>query len=290
MKASKRKRLGLHAARSRGGTVLIFTVLLFTCAFSALPVVYSLLQSLKPLNELFAFPPRFFVENPTGENFQRLFQLTNSLWVPFSRYVFNSVFVSVAGTFCYVIIASMAGFALAIGRFPGARFINEVIVKALLFSNPVLMVAQYIILSKGGMLNTYQAMILPTLAMPLGLFLMRQFIVQMVPLSIIEAARIDGASLFKTFWRVVMPAVKPAWLTLVILTFQTLWAGAGSAYIYKESFKVLPTVLAQIAAGGTARLGVAAAAAVLMLVPPVVIFIFAQKQVIETMATSGIKE
>lgn len=289
-KSIKKKRLGLHAARSRGGTLLIFIILAAVCLFSAMPLIYSILQSLKPQDELFAFPPRFFVVNPTGENYRQMFQIANSLWVPFSRYVFNSLFVSVIGTAAYVVIASMAAYALAIGRFPGSKFINEVIVKALLFSNPILMVVQYVILSKAGMLNTYQAMILPTLAAPLGLFLMRQFIVQMVPISLIEAARIDGASNWRTFWRVVMPAVKPAWLTLIIFTFNGLWAGAGAAYIYDESYKVLPTVLGQIAAGGMARLGIAAAASVVLLIPPVLIFVFTQNKVIETMSSAGIKE
>lgn len=255
-----------------------------------MPLLYSVLQSLKPLEELFAFPPRFFVMNPTLENYSQLFQLTDSLWVPFSRYLFNSLFVAVAGTVAYVIIASMAAYALAVGSFPGGKMINQIIVKALLFSSPVLMVSQYLILSRTGMLNTYRAMLLPTLAAPLGLFLMRQFIVQMIPMTIIEAARIDGAGVFRIFWSVVMPMVKPAWLTLSIFTFQSLWAGAGAAYIYKEEFKVLPTVLNQIAAGGTARAGVAAAASVILIIPPIIFFILVQSRVLETMSASGIKE
>lgn len=269
---------------------MVFIILLLAGCFSAMPLVYSVLQSIKPLEELFAFPPRFFVQNPTLENYRELFQLTDSLWVPFSRYLFNSIFVAVIGTVVYVILASMAAYALAVGKFPGAGLINQVIVKALLFSSPVLMVSQYLVLSRTGMLNTYRAMILPTLAAPLGLFLMRQFIVQMIPVSMIEAARIDGAGVFGIFWRVVMPMVKPAWLTLSIFTFQSLWAGAGAAYIYKEEYKVLPTVLNQIAAGGTARAGVAAAASVILIIPPVIFFLLVQSRVIETMSASGIKE
>lgn len=280
----------LHGIRSKGGTAFIFIILLLVSTFSALPLVYSVLQSLKPLEELFAFPPRFWVKNPTLENYENLFQLTDSLWVPFSRYLFNSIFVTLVGTVVYVIIASLAAYALAIGEFPGAGFINQVIVKALLFSSPVLMVSQYLVLSKTGMLNTYRAMILPVLAAPLGLFLMRQFIIQMVPVTIIEAAKIDGASEWRIFFRVVMPMVKPAWLTLSIFTFQSLWAGAGAAYIYKEEYKVLPTVLNQIAAGGTARAGVAAAASVILMIPPVIFFLFVQSKVLETMSASGIKE
>lgn len=281
---------GLHANRSAAGTAVVFLILLFTSLLMMMPFVYSIVQSLKPMEELFAFPPKFFVQNPTTENYQKLFQLTENLWVPFSRYVFNSVFVSVAGTALYILVASMAAYSLAFGDFPGAKLFNEIVVQALLFSSSVLAVSQYVILAKGRMLNTYWAVILPALSAPLGLFLMRQFMEQMIPKSMLEAAQIDGAGTFTTFWRVVMPVVKPAWLTLIIFTFQSLWSGAGNKYIYRENLKVLPTVLSQISAGGMARAGVAAAAAVVLMIPPILVFMAAQRNVLETMATSGIKE
>ncbi len=281
---------GLHANRSTAGTVVVFLILLATSLLMMMPFVYSIVQSLKPMEELFAFPPRFFVQNPTAENYQKLFQLTENLWVPFSRYVFNSVFVSVAGTALYILVASMAAYSLAFGDFPGAKLFNEIVVQALLFSASVLAVSQYVILAKGRMLNTYWAVILPALSAPLGLFLMRQFMEQMIPKSMLEAAQIDGAGTFTTFWRVVMPVVKPAWLTLIIFTFQSLWSGAGNKYIYREDLKVLPTVLGQISSGGMARAGVAAAAAVVLMIPPILVFMAAQRNVLETMATSGIKE
>lgn len=281
---------GLHANRSAAGTAVVFLILLFTSLLMMMPFVYSIVQSLKPMEELFAFPPKFFVQNPTTENYQKLFQLTENLWVPFSRYVFNSVFVSVAGTALYILAASMAAYSLAFGDFPGAKLFNEIVVQALLFSSSVLAVSQYVILAKGRMLNTYWAVILPALSAPLGLFLMRQFMEQMIPKSMLEAAQIDGAGTFTTFWRVVMPVVKPAWLTLIIFTFQSLWSGAGNKYIYRENLKVLPTVLSQISAGGMARAGVAAAAAVVLMIPPILVFMAAQRNVLETMATSGIKE
>lgn len=281
---------GLHANRSTAGTVVVFLILLLTSLLMMMPFVYSIVQSLKPMEELFAFPPKFFVQNPTAENYQKLFQLTENLWVPFSRYVFNSVFVSVAGTALYILVASMAAYSLAFGDFPGAKLFNEIVVQALLFSASVLAVSQYVILAKGRMLNTYWAVILPALSAPLGLFLMRQFMEQMIPKSMLEAAQIDGAGTFTTFWRVVMPVVKPAWLTLIIFTFQSLWSGAGNKYIYREDLKVLPTVLGQISSGGMARAGVAAAAAVVLMIPPILVFMAAQRNVLETMATSGIKE
>jgi ABC-type glycerol-3-phosphate transport system permease component len=283
------KGVGKSANRSKAGTIAIVIFLALLSCFMMLPFIYSIMQSLKPLSELFAFPPRFFVREPTLDNYRTLFMLTDSLWVPFSRYLFNSLFVAVVGTVVYVILASMAAYPLALGNFRGAKFLNNVIVQALLFTSPVLAVVQYLLISKTGMLNTYYALILPALAAPLGLFLMRQFMVQMIPKPLIEAAKIDGASTFRIFWKIVMPNVKPAWLTLTIFTFQSLWAGQGAMYIYDESLKVLPTVLNQVALGGLARAGAGAAVAVILMIPPVILFLVLQNKVIETMASSGIK-
>lgn len=281
---------GLHANRSRAGTLMVFLILLGTSFLMLLPFAYSIIQSVKPMEELFAFPPRLLVQNPTFENYRKLFQLTGNLWVPFSRYVFNSVFVAVAGTAGYVLVASMAAYALAFGDFPGAKLFNGIVVQALLFNVTVLSVSQYVIIARANLMNTYWAIILPVMATPLGLFLMRQFMVQMIPKSMLEAARIDGAGVFKIFWRVIMPIVKPAWLTLIIFGFQSLWSDGGNRYVYEEQFKALPTVLKQISGGGMARAGIAAAAAVVLMLPPILVFMFTQRNVLETMATSGIKE
>ena len=209
---------GLHANRSAAGTAVVFLILLFTSLLMMMPFVYSIVQSLKPMEELFAFPPKFFVQNPTAENYQKLFQLTENLWVPFSRYVFNSVFVSVAGTALYILVASMAAYSLAFGDFPGAKLFNEIVVQALLFSSSVLAVSQYVILAKGRMLNTYWAVILPALSAPLGLFLMRQFMEQMIPKSMLEAAQIDGATSWQTLWKIKIPMVMSSITICVFLT------------------------------------------------------------------------
>ena len=200
------------------------------------------------------------------------------------------MFVAAAGTAGYVLVASMAAYALAFGDFPGAKLFNGIVVQALLFNVTVLTVSQYVIIARANLMNTYWAVILPVMATPLGLFLMRQFMVQMIPKSMLEAARIDGAGVFTIFRRVVMPIVKPAWLTLIIFGFQSLWSDAGNRYVYEEQFKALPTVLKQISGGGMARAGVAAAAAVVLMLPPILVFMFTQRNVLETMATSGIKE
>ena len=282
-------RTGRMLGRSRAGNVIMF-VLLFLCgAFMILPILYSVLQSLKPLNEINLFPPRFFVTQPTLSNYKKLFQLSANLWVPFSRYIFNSVFVSVTVTVLNVLFASMCAYPLAKYRFPGSKTIFRVIVLALLFSPQVTYIPQYVLLSKLKMINTYWAMILPPLASTLGLYLMKQYMTQL-PDSLLEAAKLDGASEYKVFWLVVMPNVKPAWLTLIIFSFQAVWNSTGNTYIYKEQLKMLPTVMSQLASGGVARVGVGAAAGVVLMIPTILIFVFTQRNIIDTMANSGMKD
>lgn len=275
--------------RSTGGDVGIFIVLIFFGAFMILPFVYAIVQSIKPLEELFLFPPRFFVRNPTLENFFQLGQLSNNLWVPFSKYVFNSFFITLVTTFFHVILASMAAYPLAKMDLPGKNWIFGIITLALLFNGSVTMLPQYIVMSKLGMINTMSALILPAVGMPLGLFLMKQFMEQISD-SMIDAGQIDGASQFRIFWRIIMPNVKPAWLTLTIFSFQAAWNREGLEFIYDESLKVLPTILRQISTSGLARAGVGSAAAVVLMIPPIVTFLIVQSNILETMAHSGIKE
>ena len=285
MKADKgQKRL----SRSKGGDIFLFTVILFFAAFMALPFVYSIIQSVKPMEEIFIFPPRLFVKNPTLNNFYEMFQLTNNLWVPFDRYLFNSIFVTVCATFFHVVLSSMAAFALAKGRFKGRQFIFDMVVLSLLFTFEVARVPQYIIMSKMHMIDKIWALLLPPIAAPLGLFLIKQFVGQLND-AIIESARIDGASEISLFWRIIMPNIKPAWMTLIIFSFQTIWNREASEFIYSESLKVLPTILRQISSSGLARAGVGSAAAVVLLIPPIVTFVIAQNNVMETMVHSGIK-
>ena len=119
---------------------------------------------------------------------------------------------------------------------------------------------------------------------------MRQFLIQMIPVSLIEASRIDGCSEFRLLWSVVIPVVKPAIMTLILFTFQNLWNNTGAGFIYDESHKVLPSVMNELIAGGISRAGEGAAATILLMLPPVIIFFLTQRQVLETMAASGIKE
>ncbi|HOJ99840.1 MAG TPA: carbohydrate ABC transporter permease [Termitinemataceae bacterium] len=275
--------------RSAGGNFLLFLVLALLGAFMVLPLLYAFVSAFKPMEELFIFPPRFFVANPTLDNFIHLSQILSNYWVPFSRYLFNSVFVSVVATFGSVMVSSMAAYPMAKHSFPGRKPLSDVVVLALLFTPQVLYIPQYIIIAKLGLINTYGALILPAIQSPLGVFLMKQFMTQ-IPTSLLEASRIDGANEFTTWWKVVMPSVKPAWLTLIIFAFQSIWNQPGNSYVYDEAMKVLPSIMSQIQAGGLARAGVVAAVALVMMIPPLVLFQLTQRSVIETMTTSGIKE
>ncbi|MCI9337498.1 MAG: carbohydrate ABC transporter permease [Lachnospiraceae bacterium] len=275
--------------RSTGGNILVFIMLLVLGGFMILPVLYTVVQAFKPMEELFIFPPRFTISNPTLKNFKLIGQLVDNLWVPFSRYTFNSIFVSAAGTAGNVIIASMAAYPLAKNDFPGKKVLFKIVTVALLFSGGVLSLAQYIIMAKLHMINTYWALILPSVATPMGLFLMKQFM-EGISTSLLEAARLDGMNEFQIYWSIVMPNVKPAWLTMIIFAFQGMWSMTGGNFIYKEGLKMLPTALAQIQSGGIARAGVAAAANLLMFLPPVAMFLVTQSSIMETMAHAGIKE
>lgn len=276
-------------SRSKAGNVGILIFLLLIGIFMILPVFYSVIQAFKPIEEYYAFPPRFFVKNPTFENFKTVFELAGNLWVPFSRYIFNSVFISVGGTIVYVFIASMAAYPLAKANFPGKTTISLLVVFALLFQGDAITLPRYIILAGMGTIDTYWAIILPVLAGTMGVFLMQQFLTASIPNETLEAARIDGASEYSIFFKIVMPTAKPAWLTVIIFTFQALWNSNPQTYIYSENLKLLPSVLSTIASGGITRAGAGSAVTVIMMIPPVAIFLYSQSSVMQTMAHSGLK-
>lgn len=255
-----------------------------------LPLIYAISSSLKPLHELWEFPPKIFVRNPTLKNYQDLFILMTGSWIPFSRYIFNTVFVSVVGTVGHVILASMCAYSLCKIRFDGSRIIFKVIVYTLMFSSAVTAVPSFLILKILGLVDTYWALILPAFASPMGLYLMKQFMENMVPDSLLEAAHIDGASNWMIFTRMVMPIVKPAWLTLIIFSFQGLWNVGNTAVIFTEELKSLNFAISQIISSGIARAGTGAAATVVMMIVPIAVFLFTQSNIVETMGTSGMKD
>ena len=276
--------------RSAGGDAGITFVLALMGAFMFLPMVYAIGQSLKPLDELFMFPPRFLPRRPTLENYSDLFTLMTDSWVPFSRYIFNTVFITASGTAGNLLLGSMAAYALAKLRFPGRKWMFQVIVMSLMFHSTVNQVTHFILLSAFQWVDTYLAVIVPAMASTLGLYLMKQFMESSVPDAVLESARLDGASEFRTFWVIAMPMVKPAWLTLIIESFKSLWNMGASIYIHSEQLKTFNYAIQQIVAGGIARSGAGAAAVVVMMAVPIIVFVISQSKIIETMGASGMKD
>jgi ABC-type glycerol-3-phosphate transport system permease component len=276
--------------RSVGGDVAINTILILFGAFMFIPMFYAILQSLKPLDELWIFPPRFFVVNPTGKNYSDLFRLMATSWVPFSRYIFNTIFISALGTFGNLVLSSVSAYALAKIKFPGAKTLYTVIRLSLMFNATVTTITNFLTMSTLGWVDTYMAVIVPAWCSTFGLYLMANFIDSTIPDSILESARLDGAGEFRTFWSIAMPIVKPAWLTLIIFAFQGLWNMGASVYIQSEELKTFPYAIGQILAGGIVRAGAGAASTVVTMVVPITVFIISQSNIIQTMASSGMKD
>ena len=277
-------------SRSAGGDAGITFLLTILGIFMFLPMVYVISQSLKPLDELWMYPPRFIVKNPTLGNFKDLFTLMNDSWVPFSRYIFNTVYTSVFGTFGHLLLASMCAYALAKIKFPGGKAVFKTIQTSLMFHSTVTAITSFIIMSAFKMIDNYTAIIIPAWGSTLGLYLMKQFMDTNVPDTVLESARLDGASEIRTYWTIAMPMVKPAWLTLIIYSFQGLWNAGSSIYIYSEQFKSFNSAIGQITAGGIKRQGASAAATVLMMAVPILVFVISQSNIIETMGSSGMKD
>ena len=276
--------------RSVGGDAGIAFFLIIMGVFMFLPMYYVIIQSLKPLDELWVFPPRFYVQHPTGKNFSDLFILLSDSWVPFSRYIFNTVFITAAGTFGNLLFSSIAAYAIAKIPFPGRKGVFWILQKSLMFTSTVTAIANFLTLSTLGLMDNLFAIIIPAWGSTMGLYIMKQFMDSSISDDVLESARLDGCSEFRTFWTIAMPMVKPAWLTLIIYSFQGLWNTGSSQYIFSEQLKTLNYAISQITAGGIARAGASAAATVIMMIVPILVFIISQSNIIETMASSGMKD
>jgi len=275
--------------RSMAGNTLLFVIMGICGVAMAVPLVMVINNALKPLDELFQYPPKIFVRNPTLENFSDLFILMNDTWVPFSRYMLNTIIITGGGMVGHVIIASLAAYPLAKHNFPGKKILFQMVVLSMMFSWTVTQTPQYMIISWLGINNSYWALILPACAFGMGLYLMKQFMEQL-PDSLMESARLDGASEFRIFWTIVMPNVKPAWLTLAIFQFQQMWSNTGGTFLRDEQLKPLQYALYQISAGGAARAGAGAAVTFIIAAVPITFFLICQSNVLETMTSSGMKE
>jgi len=289
MKKVKKLTGGRRLNRSFGGDAFIIGILVIFGLFFAYPLVFAINNAFKPMNEIFLFPPRLFVQRPTLNNFQDLFIMMSKSWVAFSRYIFNTVFITVAGTIGLIIFASMGAFVVSKYKFPGAKIFFHGVIITLMFSGYVTAIPNYLVMAKLGWVDTYLSIIVPAFAMPMGFFLLKQF-VDTIPDSLLEAAKVDGAKEWRLFIWIVLPMIKPAWLTVMIFSVQNLWNARASNFIYSEQLKTLPYALGQIITAGIARTGVGAAVTLFVMIVPLVMFIFAQSNVLQTMANSGIKE
>lgn len=285
-KEPKQKQVNRSAAGNFG--ITLFLILL--AIVMALPLVYTIGNAFKPLNELWLFPPPLFPHNPTLRNFTDLFVLMQSSWVPMSRYLFNTIFITIIGTVGQVILASMCAYPLAKHKFPGKNFIFSLIVASLMFNASVTGIPNYLTMVRLNWIDTYWAVIIPAIGSSMGLYLMKQFMETSIPDALLEAAKIDGANEAQIFVGIVLPNVKPAWLTLTIFSVQALWNMGSNIYIYSEDLKTFSYAISQIITGGISRAGVGSAVTVIMMIVPIGVFILTQSNVVKTMSTSGMKD
>lgn len=269
-----------------------FLVLVPLALFMSLPILFIINHAFKPIQELFAFPPKFFAESPVIDNFTRLVRTAQGSGISITRYIFNSVVVTGAVVLLSIAISAMAAFALSKLRFRAKSLIFEINTIALMFVPVAVQIPRYLLIDKMGVLDTYFAHILPLIAMPVGLFLVKQFTDQ-VPDSLIEAAVVDGAGYFLIFRKIILPLVRPAVATIAILSFQSVWGNTETSTLYttRESMRTLTFFMNTLAnnTNAVAGQGVAAAASLVMFVPNLLLFIIMQSKVMNTMAYSGLK-
>lgn len=262
--------------------------------FMGLPIIFVLNHAFKPFSELFQFPPRFFVRRPTIENFARLISFSEESGIPISRYIFNSVFTTLVVVIASIILSSLAAFALSKLEFKGKHTLNKINQYSLMFVPIAVAIPRFLVLINIGIYNTYWAHILPLLAMPVGLFLVKQFMDTNVPQELLEAARIDGAGNWRIWWNIALPLVRPALVTVAILAFQISWMNTegSNLFVDQEALRTLPFYMSTVVSQQgniVVTAGVGAAAQLIMFVPNIIIFIFMQNKVMASMATSGIK-
>lgn len=284
---------GFHVSQ-----IKFYIFLVPLAVFMLLPIIFIFSNAFKPPDELFAFPPRFFVVNPTTKNFTDLFAKLSTSGIPVSRYLFNSIAITIVTVLASILVSSMAAYALSKKRFKLKKTLFAINNVALMFVPIAVTIPRFLVIERLNLLNTFWVHILPVLAMPVGLFLLKQFI-DSIPDEVLEAAQIDGASDWWIYWRIILPMIRPALATIAILTFQAAWNNAdiSTLYINDESLRTLAFYLSTLTATTTATTtantvagqGIAAAAALIMFLPNLVIFIFLQRQVMSTMSHSGLK-
>ena len=285
-----RKRKRKYFRRVTPGLVLLYIVMILLAAFMALPLIYLVVTAFKPLDELLLFPPRFFVKKPTLQNFSSLLGTLDSKVVPFTRYLFNSVVTTVCSVAGTVLVCSMGAYSAEKLHLRGMKTFSRIVVYALMYSAPASQIPIYLIVSKAGMLDNYLSLIIPKFAIPMYFFLYQQFVSQ-IPDELLDSAKLDGCGTFATFRKIVLPLTKSATSTIVVFSFIANWNDSFGPMIYitSQAKKTLPIVLQSIADGGIARMGAAAAATFLTTAPVILIYVFMQSRVLQTMEYSGIK-
>lgn len=281
---------GINPQHFSSGQLKFYAFLVPLCVIMALPIVFIFVNAFKPLDELMLYPPRFYVKNPTLNNFSTLLSVSSTSSVPATRYLFNSIVTSLLTVICTIVISACAGYVLSKKRFRIRAVLMEINNLALMFCSIAVAIPRFLVISKLGLLDTFWVNIVPLLATPVGVFLIKQFI-DGLPDALIEAAVIDGANDFQIMHKIVIPLVKPAIATIAITTFQSAWGAteASAMYINNETLKTFPFYISTLSAGTVSGQGLAAAASLLMFLPNLIIFIVMQSKVMSTMAHSGIK-
>ena len=273
--------------------IKFYLFLIPMATFMILPVVYIVNQAFKPIDELFMFPPRFFVRKPTFKNFVDLFRAASGTGVPMTRYLVNSILITTIAIGLTLLITTATAYALSKKEFKAKNTLFSINQMALMFVAIAVAIPRYLIIDMIGLNDTFLVHIIPYLAMPVGLFLVKQFIDQ-VPNELIEAAKIDGAGDWHILTKIIIPLVKPALATVAILTFQMIWNNTESSNLYiitetKKTFSFYLTTLTANQAVSIAGAGMAAAAGLIMFLPNLLIFVIMQSRVMDTMSHSGIK-
>lgn len=274
------------------GQLKIVLAILPLVIFMAVPLIYIINHAFKPMEELFAFPPTFFVRNPTLENFTQLMKFSNSSGIPLSRYIFNSLLVTVLTVGLSLLLTTMAAFALAKIKFKGRSALVQINQIAIMFVSTAVLIPRYLVICQLGLIDNMLAHVLPLVAMPVALFLVKQFVEQ-VPESLLEAAYMDGATDWQVYRKVIIPMIKPAIATAAILVFQQVWTNMETSnyFFNDDGMKTLTFYMNTLAnANNTvAGQGMSAAASLIMFAPNLLLFIVLQNKVMNTMANSGIK-
>jgi len=285
--------LRINPNRFNRNQIGFYIVLVPLAVLMVLPIVYIINTAFKPFDELFAYPPRFFVIRPTLDNFQDMFRFMGQTHMPMSRYFFNSLSSSMLVVIFSVAISLQAGYVLSKKKFKLKKTLFAINTISMMFVPTAVRIPRYLVIEKAGLLDTFSILILPLLAMPVGLFLVKQFIDQ-VPDALIEAAKIDGAKEGYVITRIVAPIVKPALVTVAILAFQSSWNSheASTLYINDDSLRTFAFFMNSLGVNTTTEVaaqGMVAASSLMLFLPNLIIFILMQSHVLNTMANSGIK-